>query len=538
MILEPFAIMLAGIGLLLSGLKLNSMSLKKLSGKRFRKLMSKMTGNYFLGAFWGFFSGAIFQNISNISFILIGLISAEVLKVKRALPIISWAGVGISLVVFIISLNIYIAVLIMLGISGIYFGITQSNLKKENILLAFFGISIMLLGIHLIKDGSKPLADLEIIKSAFDYMNYSLLIPILFGFIIRTFIQSSLSIVILTISFLAGGLINFDQMMLICYGTALGDGASAYFLSSGIKGTPREIAYYSVILTSLQFVLLTSLFFIEKYLNVPLVKHFVLSMDIGIENQAAMIFLLLRLLPTIVISFFQTPVYNFIVKICPPTMEEELSKPKYLTDLRNLDTEMALQFAEKEHLRIITRFLQMIDNIGKRNDEQSVSNNILHKANLSLFNEIGYYMRSILEMSFPENSNERFILIQNQLNILSNIEENLYKLVDFLNNSINLQIYNTLVENKVIYNLYVNLRYFNVLASMKEPVDIDLFMNIAGDRSPMIINLRELYHNQESVQFKDYQNQLIDITNLFYSINHLELRWIELMKEDMRNSRN
>jgi hypothetical protein len=240
------------------------------------------------------------------------------------------------------------------------------------------------------------------------------------------------------------------------------------------------------------------------------------------------------LIPTIVISFFLTPVYNFIVKICPPTIGEELSKPIYLADRSEFDTETALSFVEKEQVRIISRFPQMLDNVRTGISEDFVDYNIIHSSNLSLFNEIGFYMRSILEMSFPENSNERFILIQNRQNIIHNIEENIYNLIDFLKNPLNSQIYDSLVDNKVIDLLNVNLRYFKVIASMKEPVDIDLFISISGDKSPMMVNLRKLYENPETVQYKDYQNQLIDITNLFYSTNLLEMRWIELLRVEMK----
>jgi phosphate:Na+ symporter len=59
---ETIATMAAGLGLFFSGIKILGSSMKNLASHKLRILIAKWTSNPFLGAFWGFVSGAITQS--------------------------------------------------------------------------------------------------------------------------------------------------------------------------------------------------------------------------------------------------------------------------------------------------------------------------------------------------------------------------------------------------------------------------------------------------------------------------------------------
>ena len=421
--------MIAGIGLFFSGVKIVSNSMKNLTSHKFRLLVSKLTGNTFLSAFWGFISGAISQSSSNTVFILIGLVNSGLINVRNALPIITWSNVGTTVLIFLVSINLKIGILILLGLSGIFFGLDKGS-RKENLYSAVFGISMLLFGFQMLKSGSQPFVHLEFINSMFQYTANSYILPILLGVLLRLLIHSSSTVTVFIMTISHAGLIGLDQVILIIYGMGLGEAGTVMLLSSGVKGTSKELPIFKIIESSFGFLLLIILFSIEIIWNIPLVKYLVIRLGSNIEQQTAFIFLISKIAPILFLSFFYTPIYKLLLKLSPPTTEEDLSKTKYINEKSLSDVNTSLILIDNEQNRIFERFPEYINNIRlEENIEIKYNYNLMRKSNIYLINEIDIYLKRIINLNLSHGNSEIYIYLQNRHNIIKSLDESIYHFI-------------------------------------------------------------------------------------------------------------
>ena len=147
------ALMSAGIGLFLIGVKYIGSHLEQISGGTFKKMVGKISNNpastFVAGNALGFFT----QSGKASSFILAGFVQAGLINVKRSLPIVYWCNAGASIIVLASALPIKMLVMYLLGITAL--GITFHWPKKLfHAYGAVFGIGIIMYGLFLLKSGA------------------------------------------------------------------------------------------------------------------------------------------------------------------------------------------------------------------------------------------------------------------------------------------------------------------------------------------------------------------------------------------------
>ena len=136
--MNEFISTLAGLGLFLTGLHFLSSSMKPLAGKQLRLMLAKMTGSYTSAAFVGTALGALTQSTSGSTFVCMGLVNSGALKFKNALNIIAWSSVGGSLLVFLVSIDIRLAGLVLIAIVGLSNLFNFDRIEKVKYLVAIF----------------------------------------------------------------------------------------------------------------------------------------------------------------------------------------------------------------------------------------------------------------------------------------------------------------------------------------------------------------------------------------------------------------
>ena len=86
-------VILGGLGMFLYGMNLMSSSLNHLAGSRLKRIISKATGNIFRGFLIGILITVLIQSSSATTVIVVGLISAGLIDLKHALPIMIGAHI-------------------------------------------------------------------------------------------------------------------------------------------------------------------------------------------------------------------------------------------------------------------------------------------------------------------------------------------------------------------------------------------------------------------------------------------------------------
>src|SRR5262245_38831153 len=103
---ELIATFLGGLAFFFLGAEGIRSNLKQLASRRFRQVMSRVTGRAYLAGVWGLLFGAVTQSATAVSFIIVGMISSGLLTLQRALLIIAMANLGTVALVFLAAINI------------------------------------------------------------------------------------------------------------------------------------------------------------------------------------------------------------------------------------------------------------------------------------------------------------------------------------------------------------------------------------------------------------------------------------------------
>ncbi len=267
---------IGGLGLFLLGMWLMSDGLKMAAGDSLNHFLHTWTKTRFRGLGVGIFLTALVQSSSAVTVATIGFTNAGLLSLKRAIWIVFGSNIGTTTtgwLVTIIGFNFKISAfaLPMIGI-----GMVLKLIKNEARLGAFgqalVGFGILFLGIDVLKDTFSLLGETISLSSAGNTGILDLLTFIGFGFLITVLMQSSSVTLAITLTALAGGIIDLFPAAALVIGSNLGTTTTAVFSSFGTNSVAKRVVASHVI-----FNLITA--FVALVLLTPLLSLILFSQE-------------------------------------------------------------------------------------------------------------------------------------------------------------------------------------------------------------------------------------------------------------------
>src|SRR5262245_2973753 len=275
--------LVAGLGLFFSGLRLVDANLRQAAGRQLRAIVGRLTRNRWMAGAVGVVTGTIVQSSSGVVFILVSLVTTGLTTVRQALPIVTWANVGCSLLIFAAVVDLRLAVLYLIGVAGVAFAFDRSH--KNHTLGAFFGIGMLFYGIELMKTGAQPLKDVSWFSHLLAGNAQSLLLAFAGSALLSFVTQSSTAVAILCIGFAVTGLLGPFPTMMALYGANLGSTFSRMLLSSTLKGSARQIPAFQDLFKITGAAVFVLLLYFEAFKGVPLVHALVGELSSRIDRQ-------------------------------------------------------------------------------------------------------------------------------------------------------------------------------------------------------------------------------------------------------------
>src|SRR5262249_29360247 len=140
--------LVAGIGFFFFGLYLLNSHLQQAAGRGFRRLLTSVTGRTWPSSLFRVLPRAITRSASAVAIILGSMTASGLLTVRRALPIVAWANVGVTFLIFITLLDIRLAVLYFLGISAVAYSFDRRP-RWHLLFGVVLGASLLLFGLDM-----------------------------------------------------------------------------------------------------------------------------------------------------------------------------------------------------------------------------------------------------------------------------------------------------------------------------------------------------------------------------------------------------
>ena len=438
--------LVGALGLFFAGMWFLTENLKTLTNRRLRMMAARWTGNPGMAFAWGSLLGGITQNMPAVVFIAVGMMQSGILSVRRALPVILGASFGTSLLVFVVTFDIELVSLYVLGIASAIMVSARAS-RFRPLAASLFGMGMLIFGLVLLKDLAQSLDGSSLdgypwFDAVKQWPRETLMI---FSFLCAaalTFIvQSVTAVLILGIAMartVASHLttnqspdltidLTVDLAIMFIYGSYFGSALILYVISSKLSGSSRQIAMYMSLYNMVFCAVMVPLLYVELYFDVPLMKAAILSFDhFPLERQLALLAVFSDPLWLPITMSTLKPCGRLLERWWPKTELEEQSSTKFAHDHSFGDVETSLVLVDLEQRRLLM-MLSGYFNVVR----EGASLDPLRKATRELFARIQEFLND-LEVRYPnqdaEDVNSKLTLHK----LLSWLEEQLADLCEAL----------------------------------------------------------------------------------------------------------
>ena len=179
-----------GLALFFYGMNSMSDALQKAAGERMKKILEFLTKNPIMGALAGALVTAVLQSSSATTVMVIGFVSAGLMKLPQAISVIFGANIGTTMTAQLIAFKIsdYIYPIIFIGFM-IYF--ISKKEKIKNIGMVIFSFGLLFEGIEIMGSVMKPLANSPIFIDMMGKVSEIPVLGVLLGLVMTLVVQSS-----------------------------------------------------------------------------------------------------------------------------------------------------------------------------------------------------------------------------------------------------------------------------------------------------------------------------------------------------------
>ena len=238
--------LVGGLAIFIYGISLMGEGLQKVAGDKMRRVLELLTTNPIIAIIVGAVVTMIMQSSSAVTVIVIGFISAGLLTLPQAIGVIMGANIGTTITTQIVTFKLGEFAYPIAAIGFVLFFFTKRNSIK-NIGQTIFAFGILFVGLNIMSDVMKPLADYPSFKDALLSIGENPGLGLLVGTVLTVIVQSS-SVVTSVLAKLAGQssdgvpLISLQAAIPILIGSNIGTTITAILASIGANINAKRAA--------------------------------------------------------------------------------------------------------------------------------------------------------------------------------------------------------------------------------------------------------------------------------------------------------
>lgn len=333
MSLSVYVGLLGGLALFLYGMQMMSAGMEAAMGNKMKQILEKLTSNRVKGVLVGALITAIIQSSSATTVMVVGFVNSGMMTLRQAVWIIMGANIGTTITGQLIALDVgEIAPLIaFLGVVGIVF---TKNVKVHHIGNILAGLGILFIGMNMMGDAMKPLAEMDGFVNILTKFENPLL-GILAGMIFTAIIQSSSASVGILQTLAVSGAIGFESAVFVLFGQNIGTCITALLASIGTSRNARRTTIIHISFNIIGTIIFTTLCTLTPIVSV--VEGFTPS---DVSKQIANMHTLFNITTTLLLM----PVGGYLAKFAEIVLkdkddEEGQISLRYIQNIKNINEE-------------------------------------------------------------------------------------------------------------------------------------------------------------------------------------------------------
>lgn len=245
---------LGGLAFFLYGMSLLGSGLEKASGGRLERTLEKMSNNIFKAVLFGALVTAAVQSSSATTVIVVGLVNANIIKLKQAIGVIMGANIGTTITAHILSLmdiqsDNFIMNLLkptswapLVSIIGIILYMAGKKAFQKDLGQILLGFGILFFGMFQMSDAVAPLEQVPGFIALFKNFSNPIL-GVLAGAVVTAIIQSSAASIGILQALTSTGQITFSSAIPIILGQNIGTCITPIMASFGASKNAKRSAF-------------------------------------------------------------------------------------------------------------------------------------------------------------------------------------------------------------------------------------------------------------------------------------------------------
>ncbi len=528
MIRDVLALLTAGLGIFCVGLHLVSSGLQDSTSRTLRSLIRRSTRGLPACAAVGVLTGAVLQSTSAVATILGSVATSGMISLRQALPIVAFANVGTTALVFAGALDIRIAVMFAVGIAGIAFSLA-SEFKWRAALSVVLGVALVLYGSNLVTEASTDVGQANWFSGVLQSLYGSATMAFGVGTAASFLMQSTTAGALMSVALANAGQLGLTEAIAMLYGANLGSTLMRIVLTHRSRGILRQISHFQDLFKVTGVAVFGALFGLERFFSVPLVAALATRLVDDVPLQLAGINLLFNGVMALLAAIFEHPVESFVKRTWPSSGVESLSVPRYLSHDAVGDPETAIDLLEKEQMRILKRvreYLPVAEPQGPGTIR--VDPTTLHRAFLVLFGEIEHFHAELVSRHMDRETSERLGNVHGREKLLELIEDSLHHLSTSVHAAPTTSALDTLISD-FVQALDFLLMFAGDAARTLDQGRAEFLFDLSSDRGEMMGTIRSLHLAPDRALTADEKTLLLRLTNLFERTVWMLQRYAELL---------
>ena len=327
--------LLAGLGVLMTGMKMLSEGLERSAGTSMRKLFGKISNNRFASIGVGAVATVLVNSSAATTVMVIGFVNAGLMSLLQATAIIMGANIGTTLTGVIIalsgfSLSTYMAVL---AFAGVVLSMASKNDKIKKIGSAITGLGLMFVGLSFMSDAFKSQIIASALESVFLKVDFPLVL-ILIGIVCTALFQSSAAMTAIVVTMSGAGIIPLSSALFVILGTNIGTCVTAILASFGASTNAKRTAMIHLLFNAIGTVFFTVLIWIFRSQAVWILER----LSNNPQMRVALFHVIFNVFTTAMLVPFMKPLTRLATLLVREKEGDDSAPKMYYIDDRILQT--------------------------------------------------------------------------------------------------------------------------------------------------------------------------------------------------------
>ncbi len=409
-----FVSLFGGLGIFLYGMKITSDGLQKAAVNKIKYILEKLTKSPFLGVFVGVTITFLLQSSSATTVLLVGFVSAGLMRFTNAIGVIMGSAIGTTLTVQLIAFKITDYALLFVAIGSLTHIFSNKKIYS-NIGEVLLGFGLIFYGMGVMSNAMVPLKDSDFFLDLILNLTGHPIITIIFSTVFTGIIQSSAATLAVTMSLVTNNVIAFSTAIPIMLGANIGTTATALISSLASSKEAKRVAVANFIFKFIG--VLIFLIFLKPFTN-----FFVLTEN-NLTRQIANSHTFFNLAITFLILPFSSKFAAFIMKLMPED-EKDDSTVKFIDDSSLKLPDIALWQTKNEILRLAKIINdEMFTNMLELVERNEMTEYLYQKEKIvdEIYLKITKFLTGLVQNDLNEEQSEKQVMYLSICKDLENI---------------------------------------------------------------------------------------------------------------------